>query len=92
MVEETSPPSSRSAAGAALEARGQRSAALRAAHDLYRGSLADGLGAEWVLSVREATRRGFLSATARLVPPPRRRHASGGASVACRKLIYGGLS
>ena len=62
---ESSSASSRSAAAAALD--GNTLAALRAAHDLYRGSLADGLGAEWVLSVREATRRGFLSATARLV-------------------------
>ena len=42
-------------------------AALRTAHELYRGPLADGLAAEWVLSVRESARRSYLDATARLV-------------------------
>jgi DNA-binding SARP family transcriptional activator len=40
---------------------------LHTAHRLYRGPLADGLDSEWVLSVREAARRSFLAATARLV-------------------------
>ena len=42
-------------------------AALRTTHELYRGPLADGLAAEWVLSVRESARRSYLDATARLV-------------------------
>ena len=42
-------------------------AALRTAHELYRGPLGDGLAAEWVLSVRESARRSYLDATARLV-------------------------
>jgi DNA-binding SARP family transcriptional activator len=42
-------------------------AALRTAHELYRGPLADGVAAEWVLSVRESARRSYLDATARLV-------------------------
>ena len=41
--------------------------ALHTAHELYRGPLADGMGAEWVLSLREAGRRSFLDVTARLV-------------------------
>ena len=32
-------------------------AALHSAHEMYRGPLADGMGAEWVLSLREAARR-----------------------------------
>jgi DNA-binding SARP family transcriptional activator len=46
---------------------GETLAALHTAHELYRGPLADGLDAEWVLSVREAARRSYLDATARLV-------------------------
>ena len=42
-------------------------AALHTGHELYRGPLADGMGAEWVLSLREAARRSFLDVTARLV-------------------------
>ncbi len=40
---------------------------LRTAHDLYRGPLADGIGTEWILAIREATRRTFLTTSAHLV-------------------------
>ncbi|MGD9530793.1 BTAD domain-containing putative transcriptional regulator [Pseudonocardia sp.] len=40
---------------------------LRAAHDLYRGPLGEGIDDEWILSVREAARRNFLAITAQLV-------------------------
>ena len=40
---------------------------LQRAHELYRGPLAEGIDHAWILSVREATRRTFLTVTARLV-------------------------
>jgi len=51
---------------AAVDAR-EELQALQTAHELYRGSLADGRDAEWVVSVREAARRRYLAMTARLV-------------------------
>jgi DNA-binding SARP family transcriptional activator len=42
-------------------------ARLHDAHALYRGPLADGIDHDWILSTREAARRAYLAATARLV-------------------------
>lgn len=74
--------------GAATEQVGRepldegRLEALHTAHELYAGPLADGLDGEWVLSVREAARRSFLAATARLV----RHHVQDAPTIALRLL------
>jgi DNA-binding SARP family transcriptional activator len=67
---------------AAVTVDGETLTALHTAHQLYRGPLADGLDAEWVLSVREAARRSYLDATARLV----RHHAATSPAVALQLL------
>jgi hypothetical protein len=36
-------------------------------HGLYRGELGEGIDHAWIMSVREATRRTFLTVTASLV-------------------------